>query len=71
MLRSSGVGQIRRGTPGAPGRRSAQRKEGSMETAGDKARNAASAERRADIVAAARELYEELSLIHISEPTRH
>ena len=33
-----------------------------METAGDKARNAASAERRADIVAAARELYEEQGL---------
>lgn len=33
-----------------------------METAGDRARNAASAERRADIVAAARELYEEQGL---------
>lgn len=33
-----------------------------METASDKARNAASAERRTDIVAAARELYEEQGL---------
>ena len=62
MLRSSGVGQIRHGALGAPGSRAAQRKEGSMETAGDRARNAASPERRADIVAAARELYEEQGL---------
>ena len=43
-----------------------------MATSNEKARNAASAERRADIVAAARELYEEQgtgSYTHLTLPT--
>ena len=39
-----------------------------MATSNEKARNAASAERRADIVAAARELYEEQGLSKTSVP---
>ena len=62
MLRSSG---IERNTP--PWRRTARIVQangarGRHATSNEKARNAASAERRADIVAAARELYEEQGL---------